>query len=45
MKIFDESISGRCLVFSCELAQDGVVIASKDFSSDCPVAQRTELAA
>lgn len=43
MKLFNENISGRCLVFSCELAKDGVVIASKDFPSDCLVAQRTEL--
>lgn len=47
MKIFDENISGRCLVFSCKLARDGVVIALKDSSSDCPDFQskRTELAA
>lgn len=48
MKIFDENISGRCLVFSCELAQLGVVVASKDSSSDCPGSQsnkRTRFAA
>lgn len=44
MKMIDEDGSGRCLVFSFELAQDGVVIASQDSSSECPISKSTELA-
>ncbi len=45
MKMFDENSSGRCLVFSFELAEDGVVIASKDSSSERPIVKSTEFAA
>ena len=34
--MFDGKSSGRCLVFSFKLAEDGVVIASKDCSRECP---------
>ena len=41
-----ENSSGRCLVFSLELNEEGVEIrASKDYSSECPILKRTELAA
>lgn len=40
--MFDEDSSGRCLVFSFGLAEDGVVIASKDSSSKCPIFKSTE---
>lgn len=45
MKIFVENSSGRCLVFSLELVEDGVVIASKDLSSERPIVKRTDSAA
>lgn len=42
LKMFDEDSSGRCLVFSFGFAEDGVVIASKDSSSKCPIFKSTE---
>ena len=42
MKKFDENGSGRCLVFSFELAEVGVVIALKDSSSKCPIFHSTD---
>ena len=35
MKMFEVDGGGRCLVFSFELAEDGVVIALKDSFSEC----------
>ena len=40
MKIFGENSSGRCLVFSLKLVKDGVVIASKDSSSERPILKK-----
>lgn len=41
--MFDGKSSGSCLDFSFNLAEDGVVIASKDCSSECPVFKSTNL--
>ena len=43
--MFEVNSSGRCLVFSFELAENGVVIASKDSSSECPVFKSADLVA